>query len=83
MKVESHRLGYEMSEDALSWNVFVSLSVAGKLRQTAEFLTGRKLLAEPLLIFGDVESIRSAGHTQPINRCSECAMNWNAALRRL
>ena len=49
MKVESHRLGYEMSEDALSWNVFVSLSIAGKLRQTAEFLTGRKLLTEPHL----------------------------------
>ncbi|MGA7710442.1 MAG: hypothetical protein WCA81_00950 [Rhizomicrobium sp.] len=31
-KAESHRLGYEMSEDALSWNVFVSLAEAGKLR---------------------------------------------------
>jgi len=25
-KAESHRLRYEMSEDALSWNVFVSLA---------------------------------------------------------
>jgi hypothetical protein len=31
MKVEAHRLGYEMSEDALSWNVFESLAMAGKL----------------------------------------------------
>ena len=47
MKAESHRLGYEMSEDALSWNVFVSLSVAGRLRVAAELLTGRSLRSEP------------------------------------
>src|SRR5438132_6646675 len=49
MKAESHRLGYEMSEDALSWNVFVSLAVAGKLRHVAEHLTGRTLSSEPNL----------------------------------
>lgn len=49
MKAESHRLGYEMSEDALSWNVFVSLAVAAKLRQAAQFLTGRHLQSEPRL----------------------------------
>jgi len=47
MKAESHRLGYEMSEDALSWNVFVSLAEAGRLRQTAELLTGRRFRSEP------------------------------------
>jgi hypothetical protein len=41
-KAEAHRLGFEMSEDALSWNVFVSLADAGKLREAAEFLTGLK-----------------------------------------
>lgn len=49
MKAESHRLGYEMSEDALSWNVFVSLAEAGKLRDATQFLTGRNLRAEPQL----------------------------------
>lgn len=49
MKAESHRLGHEMSEDALSWNVFVSLAVAGKLREAAQFLTGRSLRTEPQL----------------------------------
>jgi hypothetical protein len=49
MKAEAHRLGYEMSEDALSWNVFVSLAAAGKLRDAAHFLTGRSLRAEPHL----------------------------------
>jgi hypothetical protein len=48
-KAESHRLGYEMSEDALSWNVFQSLAVAGKLRDAAHYLTGRPLHAEPRL----------------------------------
>jgi hypothetical protein len=46
-KAESHRLGYEMSEDALSWNVFVSLAVADKLKDAAYFLTGRSLTTEP------------------------------------
>jgi hypothetical protein len=40
MKAEAHRLGYEMSEDALSWNVFVSLAEADKLRDAVKFLTG-------------------------------------------
>lgn len=47
MKVESHRLGYEMSEDALSWNVFVSLAAAGRLSNAARFLTGREIHGEP------------------------------------
>jgi hypothetical protein len=49
MKVEAHRLGHEMSEDALSWNVFVGLAVAGKLREAAQLLTGRALRSEPSL----------------------------------
>jgi hypothetical protein len=49
MKVESHRLGYEMSEDAVSWNVFVSLAEAGKLREVVRYLTARELHAEPQL----------------------------------
>lgn len=48
-KAESHRLGYEMSEDALSWNVFVSLAEAGKLRSAAEFLIGCEISGEPAL----------------------------------
>lgn len=48
-KAESHRLGYEMSEDALSWNVFVSLAAASRLRQAAKGLTGRMLSKEPEL----------------------------------
>lgn len=48
-KAESHRLGYEMSEDALSWNVFASLAVAGRLKDAAQFLTDRPLSAEPSL----------------------------------
>jgi hypothetical protein len=47
MKAEAHRLGFEMSEDALSWNVFESLAVAGKLRKATQFLTGRTLKSTP------------------------------------
>jgi hypothetical protein len=49
MKAEAHRLGSEMSEDALSWNVFASLAVAGKLREATKFLTGRSLRTTPRL----------------------------------
>lgn len=49
MKAEAHRLGYEMSEDALTWNVFVSLAATGKLREAAQLLTGRRLQSEPQL----------------------------------
>jgi hypothetical protein len=58
-KAETHRLGYEMSEDALSWNVFVSLAVAGKLKDAAEWLTGRRLSAEPnLYLWGSLIDLR-------------------------
>jgi len=69
-KAESYRLGYEMSEDALTWNVFVGLAEAGKLRQTAQFLTGRDIAAEPRLYlwgeFVDVNS-RERGRFQPLD----------------
>ena len=47
MKAEGHRLGHEMSEDALSWNVFVSLAEAGQLREVVKFLTGHELRGTP------------------------------------
>jgi hypothetical protein len=39
-KYESHRLGSENSEDALSWNVFRSLQEAGLLAAVAKLMTG-------------------------------------------
>lgn len=48
-KAESHRLGYEMSEDALTWNVFVGLAEAGALRAATTFLTGIDPGTEPRL----------------------------------
>jgi len=39
-KSESHRLGSENSEDALSWNVFRSLEEAGLLAAVAKLMTG-------------------------------------------
>jgi hypothetical protein len=48
-KAETRRLGYEMSEDALSWNVFVGLLDAGALRAAAEWLIGLPVPQEPQL----------------------------------
>jgi hypothetical protein len=48
-KVESWRLGFETSEDAVSWNVFVSLYALAGLAETFEKLTGTSPRAEPEL----------------------------------
>lgn len=64
VKAESYRLGYEMSEDALSWNVFVSLAMAGKLRDAAEVLTGRSVSAEPsLYLWGERVDVKHGERT--------------------
>lgn len=46
-KYESHRLGSENSEDALSWNVFRSLQEAGLLAAVAKLMTGEDHPQEP------------------------------------
>jgi hypothetical protein len=60
-KAESYRLGSEMSEDALTWNIFVRLAETKGLRAAAEHLTGRTLSTEPdLYLWGqriDVSSV--------------------------
>jgi hypothetical protein len=62
-KAESYRLGYEMSEDALSWNVFVSFAEAGKLRRAAEFLIGHDVGGEPeLYLWGELVDAKAAAH---------------------
>ena len=48
-KAESYRLGYEMSEDAISWNVFVGLLESGGLKETTEWLIGKSITGEPQL----------------------------------
>lgn len=48
-KYESHRLGYERSEDMLSWNVFRSLQEAGCLGRLARAITGDTCTVEPFL----------------------------------
>ena len=48
-KFESHRLGLERSEDAVSWNVFRSLLEAGCLNRFARAITGDTCTVEPFL----------------------------------
>lgn len=48
-KYESHRLGAENSEDALSWNVFRSLQEAGCLARVAKLMIGEDHAEEPRL----------------------------------
>ena len=48
-KAETHRLAYELSEDAVTWNGFVGLLKAGALAETMSWLAGRKIEGEPAL----------------------------------
>ncbi|MDB6023125.1 MAG: hypothetical protein JWQ04_2982 [Pedosphaera sp.] len=48
-KVEKWRLGYETSEDALTWNVFVSLYALNTLKDAFVKFTGISPMAEPEL----------------------------------
>lgn len=48
-KVESWRLGFETSEDAVSWNVFVGLYVLEGLADAFEKLTGETAKGDPEL----------------------------------
>ena len=53
-KVENWRFGYETSEDALSWNVFVGLHVLNGLAHVFEKLTGIVPAKEPeLYVWGN------------------------------
>ena len=48
-KVENWRLGYETSEDAVSWNVFVGLQTLHGLKEAVAKLTGVAVVEEPEL----------------------------------
>lgn len=48
-KADTDRLHHECSEDALTWNVFVALASAGRLKDAVRFLVGIDLAAEPEL----------------------------------
>lgn len=57
-KAESYRLGYEMSEDALTWNVFVGLAQARQLRRAVKFLTDHDIDVEPdLYLWGKLVDV--------------------------
>lgn len=48
-KFETHRFGYERSEDCLTWNVFRSFQEAGYLHEILRFITGLDIHEEPEL----------------------------------
>jgi hypothetical protein len=48
-KAETHRLGYENSEDALTWNVFARLAKTDRLMELAAHLAQLELKSRPTL----------------------------------
>ena len=58
-KAETYRLGYELSEDALTWNVFVGLAEVSALRAVVRALTGIETDREPrLYLWGRLVDLR-------------------------
>ena len=49
-KYDKERIGYEKSEDALTWNVFVTLQKAGGLKAIASLISDKSCEEEPELI---------------------------------
>jgi hypothetical protein len=49
-KYDTKRMGYEKSEDALTWNVFVTLQKAGGLKAVASLISDKSCEEEPELI---------------------------------
>ncbi|XAY06107.1 hypothetical protein DSM112329_02970 [Paraconexibacter sp. AEG42_29] len=64
-KAETHRLGYENSEDAVSWNVFRLLQEAGLLTAVASALTEESFTVEPDLILWGHRVTQNAAHDVP------------------
>lgn len=54
-KYESHRLGYERSEDAVSWNVWRSLDEAKLLSRIGQWITGIESQIQPRLYLWGLE----------------------------
>lgn len=74
-KVESGRLGYEMSEDALSWNVFVGLKEGGGLGKAVSHLCGAMPSREPDLYlwgFGIVDRAEPPRTFSPLDEVRGC-----------
>ncbi len=62
-KAETHRLGHESSEDALSWNVFVGLLQGGLLSRAMSWLAGRRIEGEPqLYLWGSHIDLKNNTH---------------------
>lgn len=62
-KAEKWRLGYENSEDAVSWNVFVGIMRAGALSHAMSWLAGRKIDGEPeLYLWGSHIDLHNNSH---------------------
>lgn len=55
-KFESHRFGFENSEDCISWNVFMALREARCLREVARLITGRPVSKEPRLFLWGLDT---------------------------
>ena len=65
-KYESHRMGQERSEDAVSWNVFRSLQEARRLSDFVRLATGEAHSAEPQLFLWGIRLTDDAFDAWPL-----------------
>lgn len=65
-KYESHRMGQERSEDAVSWNVFRSLQEAHRLADFVRLATGERYPYEPQLYLWGIQLTDDNFDTWPL-----------------
>lgn len=82
-KAETHRLGYETSEDALSWNVFSALLETGRLGCAAEVLIESKVtpLPEPQLFMWGSRVDLGSGMFTPFSALGEARQKFEKEIR--
>ncbi|MBI4244911.1 MAG: hypothetical protein HY606_12550 [Planctomycetes bacterium] len=75
-KAETHRLGHENSEDALSWNVFVPFLDAELLPQLVTWLTGKEFTDPPeLYMWGEQVDLNNSASIKGVYKPLEEARN--------
>ena len=66
-KYDIGRMGHKKSEDALTWNVFVTLQETGELKAIVSLISGQSCEEEPELILWGYSLKNSSSTNKPID----------------
>ena len=84
LKAETHRFGYENSEDALTWNVLAELANKGRLSELARSMAHVDLTDEPeLYLWGLRVSLNDSAALKPFAALTEARKVFESDISRL